>query len=104
MLAILYLLDQLLLLLLKVVPTLVQLLSTLNESDHFETLQTVGLNHVKLPDFEDRFIDQHLTVAPTVDTSWILFDSGAAANRFPRTSLQNGHFYQLLEPNPHFVA
>ena len=40
---------------------------SLNESDHFETLQTVGLNHVKLPDFEDVFIDQHLTVAPTVD-------------------------------------
>ena len=57
---------------------------SLNESDHFETLQTVGLNHVKLPDFEDVFIDQHLTVAPTVDTSWILFDSGAAANCCPK--------------------
>ena len=54
---------------------------SLNESDHFETLQTVGLNHVKLPDFEDVFIDQHLTVAPT---SWILFDSGAAANCCPK--------------------
>ena len=57
---------------------------SLNESDHFETLQTVGLNHVKLPDFEDVFIDQHLIVAPTVDTSWILFDSGAAANCCPK--------------------
>ena len=57
---------------------------SLNESDHFETLQTVGLNHVTLPDFEDVFIDQHLTVAPTVDTSWILFDSGAAANCCPK--------------------
>ena len=56
----------------------------LNESDHFETLQTVGLNHVKLPDFEDTFIDQHLTVASSVDTSWILFDSGAAANCCPK--------------------
>ena len=55
-----------------------------NEMDHFETLETVGLNHVKLPDFEDVFIDQHLTVAPTVDTSWILFDSGAAANCCPK--------------------
>ena len=55
-----------------------------NEMDHFETLQTVGLNHVKLPDSEDVFIDQHLTVAPTVDTSWILFDSGAAANCCPK--------------------
>ena len=42
-------------------------------------MQTVGLNHVTLPDF-----DQHLTVAPTVDTSWILFDSGAAANCCPK--------------------
>ena len=57
---------------------------SLNESDHFETLQTVGLNHVKLPDFKDVFIDQHLTKAPTVDTSWILFDSGAAANCCPK--------------------
>ena len=57
---------------------------SLNESDHFETLQTVGLNHVTLPDFEDVFIDQHLTVAPTVDTSWILFDSGTAANCCPK--------------------
>ena len=57
---------------------------SLNESDHFETLQTVGLKHVKLPDFEDTFIDQHLTVAPTVDTSWILFDSGAATNCCPK--------------------
>ena len=56
----------------------------LNESDHFETLQTVGLNHVKLPDFEDTFIDQHLVVASSVDTSWILFDSGAAANCCPK--------------------
>ena len=55
-----------------------------NEMDHFETLETVGLNHVKLPDFEDVFIDQHLTVAPTVDTSWVLFDSGAAANCCPK--------------------
>ena len=57
---------------------------SLNESVHFETLQTVGLNHVKLPDFEDTFIDQHLTVASSVDTSWILFDSGAAANCCPK--------------------
>ena len=57
---------------------------SLNESVHFETLQTVGLNHVKLPDFEDIFIDQHLTVASSVDTSWILFDSGAAANCCPK--------------------
>ena len=49
-----------------------------------ETLQTVGLNHVKLPDFEDTFIDHRLTVAPTVDTSWILFDSGAAAKCCPK--------------------
>ena len=28
---------------------------SLKESDHFETLETVGLNHVKLPDFEDVF-------------------------------------------------
>ena len=42
------------------------------------------MNHVKLPDFEDTVIDQHLTVAPTVDTSWILFDSGAAANCCPK--------------------
>ena len=57
---------------------------SLNESDHFETLQTVGLNHVKLPDFEDTFIDQRLTVASSFDTSWILFDSGAAANCCPK--------------------
>ena len=57
---------------------------SLNESVHFETLQTVGSNHVKLPDFEDTFIDQHLTVASSVDTSWILFDSGAAANCCPK--------------------
>ena len=55
-----------------------------NSSCNFETLETVGLKHVNLPDFEDRFIDQHLTVAPTVDTSWILFDSGAAANCCPK--------------------
>ena len=55
-----------------------------NFSCNFETLETVGLSHVKLPDFEDTFIDQHLTVAPTVDTSWILFDSGAAANCCPK--------------------
>ena len=44
----------------------------------------VGLNHVNLPDFEDMFTDQHLTVAPTGDTSWILFDSGAAASCCPK--------------------
>ena len=55
-----------------------------NSSCNFETLETVGLKHVNLPDFEDRFIDQHLTVAPTVDTSWVLFDSGAAANCCPK--------------------
>ena len=34
------------------------------ESDHSEALQTVGLNHVNLPDFEDTFIDPHLVVVP----------------------------------------
>ena len=55
-----------------------------NSSCNFETLETVGLKRVSLPDFEDRFIDQHLTVAPTVDTLWIHFDSGAAANCCPK--------------------
>ena len=54
------------------------------KGDHCETLQTVGLNHVKRPDSEDMFNDQHLTVAPTTDTSWILFDSGVAAKRRPK--------------------
>jgi len=34
------------------------------ESDHSEALQTVGLNHVNRPDFEDTFIDPHLVVVP----------------------------------------
>ena len=77
---------------------------SLNESDHFETLQTVGLNHVKLPHFEDVFIDQHLTVAPTVDTSWIFSIVVQQPTAVPRTSPQNGHFCQSPEQNPHFVA
>ena len=36
-----------------------------NSSCNFETLETVGLKRVNLPDFEDRFIDKRLTVAPT---------------------------------------
>ena len=51
-----------------------------NEENDFKTLASVGLGHVTLPDFEDSFMNQHLTIASTVETSWILFDSGAAAN------------------------
>ena len=78
-----------------------------NEGDRFDTLQTVGLNHVKLPDSEDRFIDQHLTVAPTVDTVSILFAAAEQPTAVPRVqelSPRMATFANHWNKTPHFAA
>ena len=54
-----------------------------NETN-FPSLESVGLGHLSLPEFSDFMMDQHMVIASSVDTSCILFDSGAAANCCPK--------------------
>ena len=54
------------------------------ESTHFETLESVGLSHLSLPVFQDFMMNQHMVIASSADTSWVLFDSGAAAHCCPK--------------------
>lgn len=54
-----------------------------NETN-FPSLESVGLGHLSLPEFSDFMMDQHMVIASSVDPSWILFDSGAAANCCPK--------------------
>ena len=46
-----------------------------NESTHFQTLESVGLSHLSLPAFSDFMMNQHMVIASSVDTLWVLFDS-----------------------------